>query len=39
MDLQSQANYHDIKKSKKTLHILEYVRSGVHVGDIEQVTI
>ena len=39
MDIQSQANYHDIKNSKKTLHILEYIRSGVQVGDIEQVTV
>ena len=37
--IQSQAIYDNQKNSKKSLHILEGVRSDVQVGDIEQVIV
>ena len=39
LDMQSQAIYDDQNKSKKSLHILEDIVSGVQVGDIEQVIV
>jgi hypothetical protein len=39
IDVHNQAIYDDKKYSKKSLHILEDVASGVQVGGIEQVTV